>query len=706
MTCRKCGHPIEVRAIIGPSSASPSGTPNDASKPGAPAPEAVSPTVADAGGDSTASTAPAVQRPSNPPSRPQSPEVNPSIISSRSAHQTGQFRSFPSLNAFVPSSSPAAPSPAAAAALAQQPPPPSQPGARRPVSILPPPLPAGDSEGGAAPSAQPQQAPPEESARDIPADSDGNRPARVPSVRPGMLAYPAMPIPPNSAAAETRQTPKPESQFEILQAASPRAEASETTEEDDSVVTRRANELADMMNAPSPDQPAAPSQLQPSREPLPSAPDNQEPIPLERRTSIPPAPPAEQRSSGPPSLPQRISANAPPPSGRISANPPPPPPQRISSNGPPSGRISANPPPPPPQRISSNGPPSGRISANPPPPPPSGRISANPPPPLPQRISANPPPPLPQRISANPPPPLPQRISANPPPPPSVRTPATPPPPSGRAHLPPLGAPPTLAQPQASAPPPSVRPAPQRVSAPPPLPLKAAAPKLLPEEPIAPAEAAPPPEEPVPASTESPQEAAPILRPKRRRGLHPMAYAFIAMSAVFGGVAAFVLLYPPTVPALPAAPSGTLTQTPTQTPTEDPSNAILPVATVSPGSPDPSAQPAPPAEPSISPELPKSNARSLSNKDVNDVIAQNQPMILRKCWQPALEAKIGGGPSARINATLLVGDSGKVESVTVGGSERDYPGLSTCIANRIRLWKFPSAGGKTNVTIPFVFSGP
>ena len=45
-----------------------------------------------------------------------------------------------------------------------------------------------------------------------------------------------------------------------------------------------------------------------------------------------------------------------------------------------------------------------------------------------------------------------------------------------------------------------------------------------------------------------------------------------------------------------------------------------------------------------------------------------------------------------------------VQSVSAGGGEKDFPGLSSCIASRIRGWKFPASSGSTPVDVPFVFA--
>jgi hypothetical protein len=99
-----------------------------------------------------------------------------------------------------------------------------------------------------------------------------------------------------------------------------------------------------------------------------------------------------------------------------------------------------------------------------------------------------------------------------------------------------------------------------------------------------------------------------------------------------------------------------------------------------------------------------SGGGQLSAGEINGVVAQNQALIRRKCWQPALDQRAGAGPSARVNASIVIGPSGNVQSASASGAEKDYPGLSSCIAGRINGWKFPPSGGATPVNIPFFFA--
>jgi hypothetical protein len=244
-------------------------------------------------------------------------------------------------------------------------------------------------------------------------------------------------------------------------------------------------------------------------------------------------------------------------------------------------------------------------------------------------------------------------------------------------------------------------------------------------------------------------DAAPISEPPEsllkqiapgRRGLHPAAYALIAASAVFGGVSAVLLLSrpppqaPPTivvqVPALPptvnvGAPN--IPAPPGMNPGEaaqpgSPAGAPKPGASVAPISPTGLPAGAKTASPTGSanidtsgfgqptgappgPEGPGAGVTTqLSAGEINGVVAQNQALIRRKCWQPALDSRAGGGPSARVTAKILIGPSGNVETASASGAESDYPGLSSCIASRVQGWKFPASSSSTPVNIPFVFA--
>jgi hypothetical protein len=96
----------------------------------------------------------------------------------------------------------------------------------------------------------------------------------------------------------------------------------------------------------------------------------------------------------------------------------------------------------------------------------------------------------------------------------------------------------------------------------------------------------------------------------------------------------------------------------------------------------------------------------LSEGEINGVVSRNKPIITRRCWTPAYDARASNAPkSARVSASVTIGPSGSVQSVNASGASDHYPGLASCVAGSIRGWTFPPSGGSTTVNIPFVFSG-
>lgn len=222
--------------------------------------------------------------------------------------------------------------------------------------------------------------------------------------------------------------------------------------------------------------------------------------------------------------------------------------------------------------------------------------------------------------------------------------------------------------------------------------------------------------------------------------MHPIVYAFIAMAAAFGGVVAYLIFSRPPQPVIiyqqvPGAGTGTA-----GTPTSAPSSSGQAVATsdvpsaepsspqprVSSGGggkgPDPKATstansapldtsgfggqqvPGPSAVPTDSGA--NSALGQLSQGEIGGVVNANQARVRKRCWQPALDSAAQGAPgSARVRGHIVIGPSGSVESASASGSEKDFPGLSSCIAGQMKGWKFPPSSGSTPVDIPFVFAG-
>ncbi|WP_437280677.1 GYF domain-containing protein [Sorangium sp. So ce375] len=231
------------------------------------------------------------------------------------------------------------------------------------------------------------------------------------------------------------------------------------------------------------------------------------------------------------------------------------------------------------------------------------------------------------------------------------------------------------------------------------------------------------------------------VAPRRRSGMSPLAYAFIAMAAAFGGVSAFVLLSPKPQPVqvvtapTQSQPADLPTAAPPPPPSVEP-DVPAPAETASARSevastPKPSgvASQRPPTDkpvaPSASAQLDRSGfgagvpgpssgpgsqgansgLSQLSQGEISGVVESNRPSVRRHCWQPAMEARASNAAStARVSASVVISASGAVQSVSAGGSEKDYPGLASCIASRIKSWRFPPSSGSTPVNIPFVFA--
>ena len=226
------------------------------------------------------------------------------------------------------------------------------------------------------------------------------------------------------------------------------------------------------------------------------------------------------------------------------------------------------------------------------------------------------------------------------------------------------------------------------------------------------------------------------LVPPKKGGPHPMAYAFIAAVAAFSGVAAWVLLSKPqqqivyvTQSAAPVASTATApgsaaaveastgevqvaasgsapkkwgkipgAGSATSAPVAAGANTGAPLDTGAFQStiPGPTAKEAPPP----------AAGGQLTQGEIMQVVSSQTANVKRKCWQPALEGRAGTGPaSAKVRVSITIGASGSVESAKASGGEKDFPGLSACIAGRVQGWKFPPSGGSTPVEVPFHFAG-
>lgn len=104
-------------------------------------------------------------------------------------------------------------------------------------------------------------------------------------------------------------------------------------------------------------------------------------------------------------------------------------------------------------------------------------------------------------------------------------------------------------------------------------------------------------------------------------------------------------------------------------------------------------------------ETPSTKGAALGARAIQATVKRFQPGIKRSCWQPQLNRRgTDAVGTARVSTTVTVAPTGWVVSVSPEGDPTGYPGLATCIAGRVKTWKFPRAATETTVVIPFVFA--
>lgn len=228
---------------------------------------------------------------------------------------------------------------------------------------------------------------------------------------------------------------------------------------------------------------------------------------------------------------------------------------------------------------------------------------------------------------------------------------------------------------------------------------------------------------------------------RKKKGVHPMVWAFVAMAAAFGGVAAWALflrkpdiVYIPkegevvaTQPggaAPPPPPTGAVAGTPgtaevTAPPTESGVAVGGPSRVGGPLPPGVSAKPGETAAPldtsgfgTGGPSGPGTAATSgtgkgaLNESQLNGVVSSNSPRVRRKCWDPLVAGRSSNAPnSVKVTATVKIGPSGAVKSVsTSGGNDQYYPGLASCVQSTVSGWTFPASDEGGTVVVPFGFN--
>jgi hypothetical protein len=102
---------------------------------------------------------------------------------------------------------------------------------------------------------------------------------------------------------------------------------------------------------------------------------------------------------------------------------------------------------------------------------------------------------------------------------------------------------------------------------------------------------------------------------------------------------------------------------------------------------------------------PSSPGDGLDEAAVQRTLRDYGPSVRDICWERALRGRppAAAPTSVRVSARITVAPSGRVSSVMTSGAPADYPGLSRCIAEKVRAWSFPPAPGETVVNVPFVF---
>lgn len=202
----------------------------------------------------------------------------------------------------------------------------------------------------------------------------------------------------------------------------------------------------------------------------------------------------------------------------------------------------------------------------------------------------------------------------------------------------------------------------------------------------------------------------------RNRGLQVAGFLLVLIGAISGGLTAYYMLrrtMPEQAPAAVASASASakVVAAPTSSTTVQVTMGSASASAKTAKAPTPASRPGKSGssgETAASSEYGAEAATlakgELSSGEISGVVERNRSLLKRRCWETALAAHDGMGPSARVNASFTVGPSGAVQSASASGSEAEYPGLASCIAGRIKEWKFPPSSGSTPVNVPFVFA--
>ena len=92
--------------------------------------------------------------------------------------------------------------------------------------------------------------------------------------------------------------------------------------------------------------------------------------------------------------------------------------------------------------------------------------------------------------------------------------------------------------------------------------------------------------------------------------------------------------------------------------------------------------------------------RDLSTGQLSQVVGAKQAS-LKSCFDAALKTH-PYDHEVRMQATIHIAADGRVSSVELGG-EGGLPGMSACIRDSIKGWKFPPANDPTDTSLPLIF---
>lgn len=95
----------------------------------------------------------------------------------------------------------------------------------------------------------------------------------------------------------------------------------------------------------------------------------------------------------------------------------------------------------------------------------------------------------------------------------------------------------------------------------------------------------------------------------------------------------------------------------------------------------------------------------LDDATLTATLASHQDELERACFQPAFDARSdSASSSARVSTVITIRPSGQVESVTTAGDPPGYLHLASCVAERVRSFRFPAARSQTSAKVPFIFA--